>query len=94
MLELGPQRTASVLIAIVVAVLCATSAANAEPTPMACVPGGQVNCPCLSGIEGTQVCKDDGSGFHAGWPSTRLSKAWNSIVNVARPLVSERRSVE
>lgn len=29
----------------------------------ACVPGAQVECPCPGGVQGVQVCREDGSGF-------------------------------
>ncbi len=40
-----------------------TTAGSGGTTPMACIPGQQVQCACLGGADGIQVCRADGSGY-------------------------------
>ena len=51
-------RSASLLVALLSAASCRSDGKN-------CTPGEQRTCPCLSGRQGIQICKDDGSGLLA-----------------------------
>lgn len=42
----------------------ATTTASTGAAPL-CVPGAQIECACLGGAKGVQVCRPDGSGYDA-----------------------------
>lgn len=39
------------------------TAPNTDSGEAACTPGQQVECPCVGGAQGVQLCADDGSSF-------------------------------
>jgi hypothetical protein len=52
-----------VSLLITLAIACGTSTVEPPNDGGACVPGQQINCGCPGGVDGTQVCKDDGRGY-------------------------------
>jgi len=60
------QRRLAFLVALAaISTSCVEGQLEDGADASACTPGRQTSCACGGGVEGYQICKDDGSGFGA-----------------------------